>query len=355
MSDVLISDAEKTFIIHGIQENLRCDGRSCLEYRDIELETGVVSNCSGSAHVRLANTDILVGVKAQLETPDPGSTDQGRIEFFVDCTANADPEFEGRGGEDIAAEISSALAQAYRSPKCLDLRSLAVVPGQQVWVLYVDILILECGGSLVDAVSVAVKAALYDLKIPKVSVTVDENGDPEVEVSGDPFDVEKLSIENVPCFITLSKILECGGSLVDAVSVAVKAALYDLKIPKVSVTVDENGDPEVEVSGDPFDVEKLSIENVPCFITLSKVGQQFILDATQEEQACAVGSLALAVTASGKIAALFKAGTGSLHPENVMDVIEVGRDIGASLNAAVVAELEAEVSTKKKGQKGFFL
>uniref|UniRef100_A0A131XVI0 Ribosomal RNA-processing protein 42 n=1 Tax=Ixodes ricinus TaxID=34613 RepID=A0A131XVI0_IXORI len=290
MSDVLISDAEKTFIIHGIQENLRCDGRSCLEYRDIELETGVVSNCSGSAHVRLANTDILVGIKAQLETPDPGSTDQGRIEFFVDCTANADPEFEGRGGEDIAAEISSALAQAYRSPKCLDLRSLAVVPGQQVWVLYVDILILECGGSLVDAVSVAVKAALYDLKIPKVSVTVDENGDPEVEVSGDPFDVEKLSIENVP-----------------------------------------------------------------CFITLSKVGQQFILDATQEEQACAVGSLALAVTASGKIAALFKAGTGSLHPENVMDVIEVGRDIGASLNAAVVAELEAEVTTKKKGQKGFFL
>ncbi|CAN7991705.1 unnamed protein product, partial [Ixodes hexagonus] len=151
------------------------------------------------------------------------------------------------------------------------------------------------------------------------------------------------------------QILECGGSLVDAVSVAVKAALYDLKIPKVSVTVDENGDPEVEVSGDPFDVEKLNIENVPCFITLSKVGQQFVLDATQEEEACAVGSLAIAVTASGKIAALFKAGTGSLHPENVMDVIEVGRDIGISLNAAVAAELEAEVTTKKKGDKGFFL
>ncbi|CAN7991709.1 unnamed protein product [Ixodes hexagonus] len=148
MSDVLISEAEKTFIIHGIQENLRCDGRSCLEYRDIELETGVVSNCSGSSHVRLANTDILVGIKAQLDTPDPGSTDQGRIEFFVDCTANADPEFEGRGGEDIATEISSALAQAYRSPKCLDLRSLAVVPGQQVWVLFVDILVSANAGPL---------------------------------------------------------------------------------------------------------------------------------------------------------------------------------------------------------------
>lgn len=288
MSDILISEAEKTFIIHGIQENLRCDGRSCLEYRDIELETGVVSNCNGSSHVRLANTDILVGIKAQLDTPDPGFTDRGRIKFFVDFTANADPEFEGRGGDDTATEISSAFAQAYRSPKCLDLKSLVVIPGQQVWVLNVDILILECGGTLMDAISVAVKAALYDLKIPKVTVKVDENGDPEVEVSGDPFDIEKLSIANVP-----------------------------------------------------------------CFITLLKVGQQFILDATQEEEACAVGSLALAVTASGKIAALFKAGTGSLHPENVVDVIEVGRDIGISLNAAIAAGLEAEVATKEVGQKGF--
>lgn len=257
MSGVLISEAEKTFIIHGIQENLRCDGRSCLEYQYIEVETGIISNCSGSSHVRLANTDVLVGIKSELDAPDPCSADRGRIEFFVDCTANADPEFEGRGGEDIATEISSALAQAYRSPRCLDLKSLAVVPGQQVWVLYVDILILECGGSMVDAVSVAVKAALYDLKIPKVTVTRDENGDPEIEVSDDPFDVEKLSIANVP-----------------------------------------------------------------CFITLSKVGQQFVLDATREEQACAVGSLAMAVTANGKIVTLFKGGTGSLHPENIMDVIE---------------------------------
>ncbi|XP_077503160.1 exosome complex component RRP42-like isoform X4 [Amblyomma americanum] len=289
MAGVLISEAEKTYIVHGIQEDLRCDGRSCLEYRFLELETGIVSNCSGSSHVRLANTDILVGIKAELDAPDPIARGQGRIEFFVDCTANADPEFEGRGGEKVASKIRSALAETFGSPSCLDLKSLAVIPGQQVWVLYVDVLILECGGSLLDAVSVGVKAALFDLKIPKVSVTIDENGEAEIDVSDDPYDVSKLSVANVP-----------------------------------------------------------------CFITLSKVGQQFVLDATQEEEACAVGSLAMAVTAGGKVASLFKGGIGSLHPENVMDIIEVGKDIGIALNSAVMKNLELESSSKGE-KKGFLL
>lgn len=287
MSSVLISEAEKMYIIHGIQENLRSDGRSCLEYRFVELETGVVSNCSGSSHVRLANTDILVGVKAEIDAPDPRFPDRGRIEVFVDCTANASPEFEGRGGEEVATKIRLALAQTYNSPRCLDLESLAVIPGQQVWVLYVDVLILECGGSLLDAVAVAVKAALYDLKIPKVSVAVDENGQPEIEVSDDPFDVTKLSIANVP-----------------------------------------------------------------CMVTLSKVGQQFVLDATPEEEACAVGCLSVAVTPAGKIMSVFKGGVGSLHPENIGDVIEVATDLGVALNKAVVQQLELESSTKME-KKGF--
>ncbi|XP_077503158.1 exosome complex component RRP42-like isoform X2 [Amblyomma americanum] len=316
MAGVLISEAEKTYIVHGIQEDLRCDGRSCLEYRFLELETGIVSNCSGSSHVRLANTDILVGIKAELDAPDPIARGQGRIEFFVDCTANADPEFEGRGGEKVASKIRSALAETFGSPSCLDLKSLAVIPGQQVWVLYVDVLVTHPW-----------HLATYALQLCSFPV---------------------------PSVFKREKILECGGSLLDAVSVGVKAALFDLKIPKVSVTIDENGEAEIDVSDDPYDVSKLSVANVPCFITLSKVGQQFVLDATQEEEACAVGSLAMAVTAGGKVASLFKGGIGSLHPENVMDIIEVGKDIGIALNSAVMKNLELESSSKGE-KKGFLL
>ena len=63
---------------------MRCDGRTRLDYRPIVLETGLVSNASGSARLRLANSDILVGVKVELTTPSPDKPNEGRLEFFVD-------------------------------------------------------------------------------------------------------------------------------------------------------------------------------------------------------------------------------------------------------------------------------
>lgn len=50
----------------------------------MELETDIVTHASGSARLRLANTDILVGVKAEIDTPYSESPEAGKIEFFVD-------------------------------------------------------------------------------------------------------------------------------------------------------------------------------------------------------------------------------------------------------------------------------
>lgn len=50
----------------------------------MELETDVVSHASGSARLRLANTDILVGVKTEIDIPSVENPKFGRIEFFVD-------------------------------------------------------------------------------------------------------------------------------------------------------------------------------------------------------------------------------------------------------------------------------
>ena len=70
--------------------------------------------------------------KAELEAPFPESPNEGRLEFFVDCSANATPEFEGRGGDELATEISRTLTRAYRDPQVFDLKSLCLLPGRQV-------------------------------------------------------------------------------------------------------------------------------------------------------------------------------------------------------------------------------
>lgn len=107
----------------------------------MELETGIVSHASGSARLRLANTDILVGIKTEIDAPIPEKFDEGKIEFFIDCSANATPEFEGRGGEEFAMEIANTLHKAYQSGQALNLKKLCILPRQQCWKLYVDILV----------------------------------------------------------------------------------------------------------------------------------------------------------------------------------------------------------------------
>ncbi|XP_026883093.1 exosome complex component RRP42 isoform X2 [Electrophorus electricus] len=194
MASVQISEAEKVYIMHGVRDDLRVDGRGCEDYRHMEIETDVVSNTDGSAKVRMGHTDVLVGIKAELRRPRPNVPDEGYLEFFVDCSANATPEFEGRGGEELGVELSNTLYKVFNSHRSLDLRSLCVCPGEHCWVLYVDVLLLQCDGNLFDAMSIAIKAALFNTRIPKVRVLEDEEGGKEIELSDDPYDCLRLRV-----------------------------------------------------------------------------------------------------------------------------------------------------------------
>lgn len=141
MANILISDAEKTFILHGVEDNLRCDGRTRCDYRPMEIETGIVTHANGSCRLRLANTDILVAVKSEIDIPPLENPDEGKLAFFVDCSANATPEFEGRGGEELAMEFSNTLESAYRSRQAFNLKNLCILPQQRCWKLYIDVLV----------------------------------------------------------------------------------------------------------------------------------------------------------------------------------------------------------------------
>ncbi|KAI4470194.1 exosome complex exonuclease ribosomal rna processing protein [Holotrichia oblita] len=201
-----LSEAEKTFILHGVQENFRIDGRNRDDYRPMELETSIITHAFGSARLRLANTDVVVTVKVEIDVPFPDRPLEGKMEFFIDCSANATPDFEGRGGESLATEISNTLTAAYSSNSVFDYTKLCILKGRKCWKIYVDILILECGGNLYDAISIAVKAALWNTSIPLVkSVTIDGNN-VDMNVSENLSDCIKLDISAAPLMVTLCKI-----------------------------------------------------------------------------------------------------------------------------------------------------
>jgi exosome complex component RRP42 len=290
MAELILSESEKTFILHGVEQNFRVDGRTRSELRPIILETDIVSHASGSCHLRLANTDILVGVKAELETPLPATPNRGRVEFFVDCSANTTPGFEGRGGDNLAADISRVLARAYESPDVIDLKELCILAGKTCWILYVDILILEVGGNLYDAVSMAVKAALYSTKIPVVSVT---------SVDG--------------------------------------------------------GEPELELSDDPHSATRIKLEKAPVLVTLTRIGNQCVVDPTPEEETCSSASLLLAVSPSGFITTVKKIGGGSFQQDSIESATRQAVDVGTDVNLKLMQKLKQEEALGRKREKIGFL
>ncbi|XP_077971524.1 exosome complex component RRP42-like [Styela clava] len=288
MAIAILGDAEKRFIIHGIQEDLRNDGRGCEDYRHIDLEVNLVSNTNGSSRLRIGNTELLVGVKLDLEMPLANSPDQGLVDFNIDCSPNATPQFQGRGGEDLAATIKSLLTRAYNNNLVLDLKSLCIVPGKNCWSVHVDVLILECGGNLLDAVSIAVFAALFDTSIPKLGVTEGDEGEVEINLPDDPLD----------------------------------------SIP-------------------------MNVTNCPIFVTLSKAGQRYIIDATAEEEACCLASVILSIMKDGRCTALRKDGSGSLDPQSISEMLDVGKRVGMNLHKSILKFLKNMPVMKFNDKTGF--
>ncbi|XP_043272185.1 exosome complex exonuclease RRP42 [Venturia canescens] len=277
MAAIPLSLAEKTFILHGVDADFRTDGRNRCEYRWIEIETKMMPHTNGSARLKVGNTDVLVGVKVEIDSPYPERPFEGKIEFFVDCSANAAPEFEGKGGDDLGTEISSILATAYQSSNAINLKKLSILPHQKCWKVYVDILILQCGGNLFDAVGAAVKAALFSTEIPKV----------------------------------------------------------------IGATLD-GGQPDIQLSDDPFDCTRLDTENYPVLVSLCKIGEKCVVDPTSEEEMCASATIVMSVTPKGRITSTVKTGYGSLQASTLLKALEMGTNVGIKLNQAIADALRRE-------------
>ncbi|KAJ3045489.1 Exosome complex component RRP42 [Rhizophlyctis rosea] len=308
----MISVSERDFITKGVDVAVRADGRGRHDLRALVVETGLITQASGSARARIAGgTDVLVGVKTEVGSIDPEldadeveepdvegleeaelggrDRDRGRIVCTVDCSQSANRIYNSRELEDICNEYAQILNRVLNGPQGgVDLKSLFIVKGN-CWILNIDVVILEHGGNVLDTIFIATRAALHNTRIPRVTI---EESDGHTE-----FDI---------------------------------------------------ADEETEIVR--------GWEDVPLCITLNKIGMRHVVDATLLEELCSNAKLRVAVNRRGNLCLVQKGGVGGIEPSLLAEMIQTSKTIAAELIKALDAILEEErIARRREEPVGFKL
>jgi len=188
----------RTYAYDLLVNDKRIDGRKMDEYRKVELKQGIIKNAEGSASCEMGKTKIIVGVKMGIGTPFPDTPDDGNLIVNAEFTPLASPEFEtGPPGED-ATELARVVDRGIRESESVDFKKLCITSGEKVWMMNVDIHIINHDGNLIDCAFIAAMAALMGTKIPKIKDDKILRGDYEsaLPVSHTPIEVTVCKVED---------------------------------------------------------------------------------------------------------------------------------------------------------------
>lgn len=286
-----LSPSEEAFLLQGVSQNVRNDGRERTSPRSLTLQTGVVSAANGSARAQRGATDVVVGVKVEVGVPDLATPNQGRVEVAVDCAPSASPLYEGRGASELNTALAAAVAAYVAAPGALDLEALCIRPDTHAWVLHVDAVVLDSGGNILDVICAAARAALADTSIPRVSTVPSETPN-----------------------------------------------AFDL-----------------DVSDDPDDLIRLDTSSLPTAVTLARLGDFYVVDPDLDEESCLTAALTVGVTQDGTLSGATTSGPGGVPPAMLFEMLTVARKIGTKIVKDMDLLLEQETSLDRPShQLGFF-
>ena len=176
----------------------RLDGRGLMDYREIKVEVGLIGKAAGSAQVSLGNTKVLVGIKTEIGTPFPDTPDEGVQIVNAELVPLASPSFEPGPPSEDAIELARVVDRGLRESKAIDTKKLCIIRGKKVFLIYVDIYVLDHDGNLFDASALASIAALLNARIKEYKVGKDET----IEFLKNSI---KLPVINYPVEVTLEK------------------------------------------------------------------------------------------------------------------------------------------------------
>jgi exosome complex component RRP42 len=282
---------KRDYILKLAEQGKRTDGRSFDQYRNIEIETNVVNKAEGSARVKIGNTQVLCGIKMDIGEPFPDTPTTGVMSTAAEFVPLASPDFESGPPREDAIELARVVDRGIRESQVIQLEKLCITPGEKVWLVFIDIHILDYDGNLFDASSLAALAALLTTKVPVSRFLKDLN-----EKDRDSWQEQLLELYTIP------------------------------KVDEVPFAVDEaNTNPNL------IKDFALPMTEPPVSCTAVKINDFVLFDPCFDEEIIADTRLTVATDHKGDIRAMQKGLSGSFSKEEIQKVIKGALDNGQEI------------------------
>jgi exosome complex component RRP42 len=181
-----------------IEKGKRLDERGLHDYRDLKIEQGLIERAEGSARVLLGKTEVLVGVKVETGEPFPDTPNDGVQTVNAELVPIASPNFEPGPPDENSIELARIVDRGIRESKAIDTEKLVIEPGKKVFVVFIDVYVLNHDGNLIDASALAAMSALLNTKMPNYEI---KDGELKIKQGYTP-----LPLKNHPITVTIGKI-----------------------------------------------------------------------------------------------------------------------------------------------------
>jgi exosome complex component RRP42 len=110
----------------------------------------------------------------------------------------ASPSFEPGPPDENSIELARIVDRGIRESKTVDNTKLCIEPGKKVFVIFVDVYVLNHDGNLIDASALAAVSALLNTKMPNYEV---KDGEVKIKQGYTP-----LPMKTHPVTVTIGKI-----------------------------------------------------------------------------------------------------------------------------------------------------
>ncbi|MFX1417350.1 MAG: exosome complex protein Rrp42 [Promethearchaeota archaeon] len=204
MMDVkrIISKIERDYILSNLKKEERIEDRGLWEYREFQIKSDIISSAEGSADVNLGETRIITGLKYEIGEPFPDLPDEGVCTVMAELLPVASPLFERGPPDEQSIELARVVDRGIRHADCVQTTKLCIKENKAVYILFVDMYVINYSGNLIDAGGVSALTTLISSHIPE-GIWNEEKG--EAEWTG-KYLTGKDIVNELPLVLTYGKI-----------------------------------------------------------------------------------------------------------------------------------------------------